>query len=70
MAPREKLAKMRAEAGLTQREIALELGMTDQAVSNWEQGISIPKLTPMQTLLLCEILECSLKELVDAFKET
>ncbi|MGL5074490.1 MAG: helix-turn-helix transcriptional regulator [Waterburya sp.] len=48
--------------------MANELGVRPQAVSNWEKGVSIPKLNPEQTLRLCSILKISLDELVKGFK--
>lgn len=35
----------REELGLTQRDIALKLGMTTTAVSLWENGDSLPRIT-------------------------
>jgi transcriptional regulator with XRE-family HTH domain len=69
MAPREKLKSLRKKANLKQREIANELRVTIGTVSNWELGISLPTLSPRQTWLLCELLHCSLEELIDAVEE-
>jgi transcriptional regulator with XRE-family HTH domain len=55
-------------ANVTQAQIAKELGVRPQAVSNWEKGVSIPKLNPEQTLKLCSILKISLDELVKGYK--
>ncbi len=38
------LLKKRQEKGLTQRQLAEQLGVTYQAVSRWEQGLSIPDI--------------------------
>jgi transcriptional regulator with XRE-family HTH domain len=54
---------LRERAGLTQRQLAIGLGVTDQTVSNWETGRRTPTLTPQQTLKLCQILGCTLEEL-------
>lgn len=34
------ICKMRKEAGLTQKELANHLGISFQAVSKWETGVS------------------------------
>ena len=60
----KKIMNLRMGLDLTQREVATALGVTDQTVSNWEQEIHQPKLTPAQTLALCQVLKCSLEELV------
>ena len=56
---------LREKRGLTQREIAQALDVTDQTISNWENYRSEPKLTIGQTLKLCQILQCSLEELAE-----
>lgn len=38
----ELLQKARTRAGLTQEDVAKELGYTHQFISNWERGISSP----------------------------
>ena len=59
----KQMLRLRERAGLTQRQVALALNITDQTVSNWETGHRVPKLSPPQTLKLCKVLECSLEEL-------
>ena len=39
------IAQMRKERGLTQRELAEQLHISDRAVSKWEQGTSEPSTT-------------------------
>lgn len=39
----------RRALGLTQKQIAVELGITSQTVSNWETSKAIPTLTIGQT---------------------
>ena len=63
----ENIAKLRKKQKLTQRRVAIAVGVTDQTVSNWETDVYQPHLTPAQTLALCKILQCSLEELVAAF---
>ncbi|MCP2726994.1 helix-turn-helix transcriptional regulator [Limnofasciculus baicalensis] len=43
----EKLKQRRESLHVTQRQIALELGVTVTTVQNWEAGRYIPKLSPM-----------------------
>lgn len=54
---------LREEASLTQRQLAELVGVTDQTVSNWETGKSIPTLSPVQMLKLCCALNCTLEQL-------
>ena len=54
------IARLRREHGLTQEQIAMRLGVTSQAVSKWEKGLSVP-----DTLLLPE-LATVLKTSIDA----
>ena len=60
-----KLRRILVDA--TQSEIAKELGVRSQTISNWENGISTPSLNPEQTLKLCSILRVSLEDLVKGF---
>ena len=54
---------LRTKAGLTQREVALALGVTVTTVQNWEAGRRELKLNPKDMLTLCAVLGCSLEEL-------
>lgn len=40
----EKILRRRLELGLTQKEIAKQLGINDQTVSRWETGESNPNI--------------------------
>lgn len=55
-------------ADVTQAQIAEELGVRPQTVSNWENGVSIPGLNPEQTMKLCSMLKITLEELVRGFR--
>ncbi len=55
--------KLRKRLGLTQKQVAAAVGVTDQTVSNWEVGRFEPRLTISQMQALCRILQCSLEEL-------
>lgn len=55
--------------GLTQRQIADVVGVTDQAVSDWERGVRMPRLSPRQAAKLCNLLQVSIDELAQMFDE-
>ena len=52
----------RKEKELTQNQVAVQLGVTNKAVSKWETGKSLPDVSLLTPL--CEILEISLNELL------
>jgi DNA-binding XRE family transcriptional regulator len=61
------LKRRREELGLTQRDIGLALGKTDQTISNWETGIYQPKMTPQEFRKLCELLQWSIEDIPENF---
>ena len=60
------ITEIRKEAGLTQRQLAEQMGVTVTTVSNWETGLRKPALTPLKMFQLCKILGCSLEQLANA----
>ena len=46
----EFIAKLRREQGMTQRELAEKLFVSDKAVSKWERGQSLPDITMLNPL--------------------
>ena len=50
-----QIAQHRKSLGLTQKELAEKLHVTDKAVSKWERGINFPDLGIMEHL--AEVLE-------------
>ncbi len=54
------IAEKRKDVGLTQRELAEKLGMSDKSVSKWERGVCLPDVTIYSEL--CGILGISLNE--------
>jgi DNA-binding XRE family transcriptional regulator len=65
---RGDLVSLRKKAGLTQAELGAVIGLSRQAVYEWEHGLATPKLYPWDTLKLCEALNCSLPELAKSFQ--
>lgn len=45
-----RLASLRRQSGKKQREVADELGVTPQAVSKWERGLSCPDILMLNEL--------------------
>ena len=58
----EFIAECRKEAKLTQMQLAEMLGITDRAVSKWENGRALPDSSIM--LELCRILNISVNDLL------
>lgn len=58
----EKIVRLRKARGLTQSELGEKLGVTDKAVSKWEQGNGTPDLEQIQSL--SEFLNVSLDYLL------
>ncbi len=54
------LAERRKALGLTQRQVAEKLGMSDKSVSKWERGVCLPDVSVYQEL--CGILGISINE--------
>lgn len=63
-APTPRIATLRERAGLTQRELAQIVGVTETTIANWERGRS--GLDWIERFIkLCEALNCTLEELVE-----
>jgi DNA-binding XRE family transcriptional regulator len=61
------LMHLRTLKGLTQQDLAEELGVSRTTVMNWETGRAVPSLTIAQTKKLCEIFEVPLEQIPDNF---
>ena len=59
----EKIASLRKAAGMTQRQLADRMGVTDKAVSKWERNLSCPDIESIP--LLAEIFGISADELIN-----
>ena len=56
------IAQLRKEKGLTQKELADSLGISDKAVSKWETENGMPDVSLMQSI--CEIFDININELL------
>ena len=54
------ISTCRKEKNLTQKQLGEELGVTDRAVSKWENGKSFPDISLIEPL--CQILDISVSE--------
>lgn len=64
----EYICKRRKELGMTQREFADKLYVTESAVSKWERGMSYPDITLL--LDICAALDVTEHELLTASVDT
>ena len=66
----EKIGKfileLRKKKNMTQQELADKIGVTDRAISKWENGRGLPDLSLMKPL--CEELGISINELINGEK--
>lgn len=60
------IAELRKEKKMTQIDLANKLGITDRAISKWENGRGMPDLSLLTPL--CEILDISINELLSGAK--
>lgn len=58
----KKISSLRKQSGLTQMELADRLGISFQAVSNWERGNTMPDISKLPEL--AEIFGCSMEEIL------
>lgn len=60
----EIISTLRKEKGMTQKELADQLNITDKAVSKWERDVACPDTQTIPKL--AQILEVSVEELMNA----
>ena len=58
----EVITARRKELGMTQKDLAEKMNITDKAVSKWERGIACPDTAAIPKL--AQILEISIEELM------
>lgn len=56
------IADIRKEKGLTQRELAETMGVSDKTISKWECGNGMPEMSMLMPL--CQVLEINVNELL------
>ncbi len=59
----QNLKMMRRECGLTQRQVAMRLGVVESCYANWEQGRTEPNIDMIRKL--GEIFQVTLDELIN-----
>ena len=48
----ERLKELRTDKGLSMKQLAKELNITDAAISNWENNINEPKITYLKDIAI------------------
>lgn len=56
------IRQKRTEAKMTQAELAKELGVYQSAITQWENGLTSPRLDKLQAM--AALFKCSIDELV------
>lgn len=62
----ELISQFRKEQGMTQKDLADKMNVTDKAVSKWERNLSCPDINSLPTL--AEALGVSVEELLNTTK--
>ena len=62
------ITELRKEKGLTQKQLADELNVTDKAVSKWERGQSFPDISMLEPI--AEVLDISIMEILAGEKKS
>lgn len=60
------ILEKRKEKKLTQKELAIKIGVTDKAISKWERGQGCPDVSILE--VLSKELDCSILELLKGRK--
>ncbi|NET87069.1 MAG: helix-turn-helix transcriptional regulator [Kamptonema sp. SIO1D9] len=64
MKPISKIGELRERAGITQRQLSIEVGVTENTIQNWEKGRAV--LEQIKRLIrLCKVLDCKLEDLIE-----
>ncbi len=57
-----QIREYRERVGMTQAELAMQLGKTQSAICQWESGVRAPR--PAMLLRLADVLGCTVDELL------
>lgn len=60
--------KLRERVGLTQRQVSVALDKKQSTISDWERGVTSPRLTLREVRNLARLYNCTLDDLVEAFE--
>jgi DNA-binding transcriptional regulator YiaG len=63
--PEISMKTLRVASGLTQEDLAQQLGVSVSTVQKWEQGLSIPRMTPADMAKLVTVLKTDLATLTE-----
>ena len=61
------IAKLRKEKNMTQEQLAEKMGVSINAVSKWERGLSFPDVSLYKKL--CKELDINIEELINGEKD-
>ncbi len=61
------ITELRKEKGLTQKQLADSLNVTDKAVSKWERGLSFPDISMLEPI--SRVLDISIMELLEGKRQ-
>ncbi|MCL1474414.1 helix-turn-helix transcriptional regulator [Argonema antarcticum] len=62
---RSKLVQLRKKVGLSQKDLAEAVGVTEDTIANWENGRRQPRLYLSQFKKLCQALQIEVEEVPD-----
>ena len=62
------IRQARLACGMTQKQLAKRLGISDKAVSKWERGTGLPDVSLL--LSLAEILDIDLRALLACYEKS
>lgn len=63
----EKLAKLRKNSKMNQKEVSEKIGVARQTISNWETGVSVPDA--YQLAKLAKAFNITVEDLIKDVKE-